>query len=556
MANCAAQAGFRPPNLMCRAISEAFRGNQQLAWAGLALVLALGMWVYRDVGGYAFVRLGDPALVSNNPYVNRGLDAEAVRWAFTFKESPNQPAEPLAPEQWAPLSMLSLALDVQVAGLDAAFHHRVNLCLHLLSTCLTFLFFHRLTRVPLLAVMVAAVFCIHPMHAESVAWISGRKDVLSTLLVLGALNLYLTCKLRPGGGGRGRWWWATLVCFAIACLAKPAAIVTPLLLLWIDAWLDRQRADGTPSRGLRFQIRQKMPFFLVMLAVAAMTIAMKLTHFSPSSGVAVSLLTRVLEIPFALLFYLERTLWPHYLFAHYERYPQPFAIATMVGVTVIAVISWGAWWLRDRAPEWWFGWGWFLICLLPAIGFTGADPSFTADRYTYLAHCGLAFAVLKSMARLIERWRGWFIPLLALNLIYLVRITPAAHEAASTWRDSETLLRHGVLAQPSSGRTWNHLGALLVERGELEEGVAYLKRSIELGGMIDAYYNLATATLGSGGSPQQAVLLLRECLRLDPGNGAAMELLGKLLGDPERIDLYDPDESRSLIERAQELKNK
>ena len=520
------------------------------------LVLLLGVWVYRDVGSFAFVQFDDPALVSNNPYVNRGLTADSLRWAFTFEESPGLHAEPLARELWSPLSFLSLALDVQIAGLDAAFHHRVNLYLHLLGTALTFLFFLRLTRLPLVAGMVAAVFCIHPMHAESVAWISERADLLSTLLVLGTLNLYLAWKLRPAGGGTWMWWGA-LSCFALACLARPVAVVTPLLLLWIDAWLDRANpapdAKQTAPRDLVARLRPKIAFLVVVVAVGVTSLAMKLVHSAAPSGPGANFWERVVEIPFALLFYLERTAWPHYLFPYYERYPQPFLIATMVGVILIAIVSWGAYWLRDRAPEWWFGWGWFLICLLPVIGFAYTGSSFTADRYTYLAHCGLAFAVVSSMARLVTRWPGWLIPVLVLNLFYLARIAPLAHRSASVWEDSETLFRQGVRAQPSSGKNWNHLGALLVDQGKVDEGIMHLKRSIELGGMPDAYYNLAVVTLSSGGSPGQAAKMLRECLRFDPENGRAMEMLGELLGDPEQVGLFDAEESRSLIERGRAL---
>ncbi|MGI9239620.1 MAG: hypothetical protein ACR2RV_02400 [Verrucomicrobiales bacterium] len=526
---------------------------------GLVLVLLLGSWVYRDVGDFKFVQFDDPALVNNNPYVNRGLTADSVRWAFTFQESEGLRAEPLARELWAPLSFLSLALDVQVAGLDPAVHHRVNLYLHLLGTCLAFVFFLRLTRQPLVAGMVAAVFCFHPMHAESVAWISERKDVLSTLFVLATLNLYLAWKLRSGGSGRPLWWGA-LLCFVLACLAKPMAVVTPLLLLWIDCWLDRRQpglaAAGSPRLSISEQLRQKAPFLVIMLATGVTTFAMKMAHSAAPSGPGSDLWGRVVEIPFALLFYIERTAWPHYLFPIYERYPQPFQIATLVGVIVVAVVSWGSFWLRERAPEWWFGWGWFIICLLPVIGFAYAGPSFTADRYTYLAHCGLAFAVVSSMLRLVARWPGWWIPVLLLNAFYLSRIAPIAHATAATWENSETLFRQGVRAQPSSGKNWNNLGALLVNQGKVDEGIMHLKRSIELGGMPDAYFNLAAVSLSRGGPPGQAAKMLRECLRYHPDSGAAMEMLGELLGNPEHVGLYDPEESRSLIERGRALQNR
>ncbi len=389
---------------MFRISSESPRGSQVVTWASLVLVLILGMWVYRDVGSYAFVQFDDPALVSNNPYVNRGLSADSVRWAFTFKESPGRHAEPLARELWAPLSFISLALDVQIAGLDAAFHHRVNLCMHLLGTCLTFIFFLRLTRLPLLAAMVAAVFCIHPMHAESVAWISERKDVLSTLLVLGTLNFYLAWKLRAAGGGRVLWWGA-LLCFGLACLAKPMAVVTPLLLLSTDAWLDRQRVaggaeEGSPRQSMPALLRQKLPFLVIMLAAAVAALAMKLAHAPAPTGtcgepvgqaggdplrpVVLPRADSLAPLPICPIRALPSALPDRDLDrGRPDRGDQ-------LGRLVVASACAGMVVRLGLVPD------------LPAPGdrIRVCRTSFTADRYTYLAHCGLAFAGSSG------HWRG------------------------------------------------------------------------------------------------------------------------------------------------------
>ena len=530
----------------------------------LVLVVVLGLWAFQDVGDFDFVQYDDPALIVNNPYVNRGLTADSIAWAFTFAESDDLRAEPFARELWAPLSFISLAADVQFAGLNPAVHHRVNLILHLISTCLAFLFFRRLTGSPLAAGIVAAVFCLHPMHVESVAWISERKDVLSAMFVLATLNLYLSwkrCGETSPGWRRPALWWAAIICFALACLAKPMAVITPLLLVWIDAWLDqtRSRANGREpeAQDLIRQVKEKLPFVIIMLLAAVTTFGMKLAHAAAPTGAGSHLWGRLLEIPFALLYYLQRTFWPYDLFPQYERYPHEFLYGTFAGVVVIAVISWGSWFLRRRAPEFWFGWGWFIICLLPVIGFAYAGPSFTADRYTYLAHCGLAFAVGVSIARLAKRHVASMIPALAACLLFLYWLAPLARSTSQNWRSSEPLFRHGVRVQGYSAKNWNNLGALLVAKGDIQGGVACLRRSIELGTVPDAHYNLASTYIAHGlGSPELTKGLLLQCIHLDPDNFAAMETLGKLLNEPQLEGIYDPEASRKWSERAAELQSR
>ncbi len=520
----------------------------RLALAALLAVLAGGMWTFRDVGRFDYVAFDDPALVTNNPYVNRGLTGDSIAWAFTFRKAADLPAEPMASELWAPLSFVSLALDVELGGLNPALHHRVNLCLHLLSTALVYLLFLRLTGRVFVAWAVAAVFCFHPMRAESVAWISERKDVLSGLLVMATLNLYLWWRTR---GGRGLW-WAAVATFALACLAKPAAVVAPLLLVWVDAWLGLNgRTDvGTPLR----QLREKAAFFAVMAAMAALALAMKLAHAPAPDGAGASLPGRLLEMPMALLFYLERTVLPKYLFASYGRYPHPFLIGSLVAVAVIALASYGAWRVRKRYPEWLFGSVWFLICLLPVLGFAYVGPSFTADRYTYLAHCGLAFAVSHAMTRLIDREPRWRPALVFLVAAYFVPLAGWCHAAVANWRDSGSLFLQGIEAQPGSAKNWNNMGAWAIGQGDARRGAQCLERAIAIGGEPDAFYNLARLINSDGRRPADAAALLRRCLADDPGHGWAMVELGTLLTDRESGEIYDPEEGRALIEKGEDLK--
>ena len=528
--------------------------NQPAAKSALPLFALLcviigGMWAYRDVGGFDYVNFDDPPLVTENPYVNRGLTADSLRWAFTFEESEGNRAEPMASELWAPLSFVSLALDVEIGGLDSSFQHRINLGLHLLSTALVFLFFHRLTGKIFVAWAVAAVFCFHPMRAESVVWISERKDVLSGFLVLCTLNLYLLWK----GRGKGRaLWWTALATFALACLAKPAAVVAPLLLLWVDAWLARgEKAASRPA--ILANIRSKAADFAVMIAMAGTTLFMKLAHAPSSGDGATSLGQRMLEIPMALLFYLERTVLPKYLFASYGRYPHPFWFASLIAVVVLVVVGVILWRTRKAYPEWLFGCLWFLIALLPMLGFAYVGPSFTADRYTYLAHCGIAFAVAHAMTRLAGRKREWRPILIVLTASYLVALAIWCHDTASAWKNSGTLFTQGVRAQPSSARNWNNLGAWLVGEGDARSGVHCLEQAIAIGGEPDAYFNLARHINSSGQRPSDAAELLRKCLAEDPDHGWAMIELGTLLTDPESGALHDLEAGRALIDKGTAL---
>ena len=525
-----------------------------LSVIALLLLLTGGYVVFGQVGGFKFVQFDDPALVTGNPYVNRGLTGDSVVWAFTFQESEGRPVEPLAREIWAPLAFLSHALDFQCFGEDPGRHHLVNLGLHLGSAALVFMLFYVLSDHPVVALLVAAVVCFHPMRVESVAWISERKGLLSGFFVLGALNFYALGVKKPGLADRGWLKAGTILAFILACLAKPTAIVTPLLMGVIDGWFSsRENVDLSNWRYWWDQVRVKWAYWAVSLLIGGVTVTLNAIHgHADGPGGDPGLRARLVRIPVTILFYLERTLWPSGLYPIYPAYPHSLVWGTILGIAVVVGMSILAWRRRRSAPEWLFGWLWFLVCLLPVMGFVHVGRSFTSDRYTYLAHAGLAFAMVQSLTTLMEKRRNLSPSILGLliGLVFLIGL--GSRQLAGIWRDSGRLFKRGILVQPDSASNWNNLGAWQTMSGDFEGGIGALRKAVELGSEPEAFYNLANALRYQGDDLAGAVALYRDCLRRDPAHARAMRDLGLVLTDPAAGILYDPIEGCPWLEKAGE----
>ncbi|MCP5540361.1 MAG: hypothetical protein H7A53_07605 [Akkermansiaceae bacterium] len=524
----------------------------------LGIVLAGGVAVFAQIGGFKFVQFDDPPLVTGNPYVASGLTLDSAVWAFTFREAPGRPpVEPMARELWAPLSFLSHALDVSLLGGDPGRHHLMSLALHLAATALVFALILGLSARPFAAALVAAVFCFHPMRVESVAWISERKDVLSGLFVLGALNLHALGARRPELAGRWFVKIGTPLLFLLACLAKPTVLVAPVLMLLIDGWFARRGRDpGANGTGgaIAFaarKIREKWPLWTIAILVAGVTIVLNRLHGHVADGAEPGLGDRLARLPAAIAFYLERTVWPARLFPVYPGYPRSFALGTVLGIAALAGLTALAWRGRAAFPEWLFGWLWFLVCLAPVLGIVHAGDSFTSDRYTYLAHIGLSYALAGSLARLMDE-RKKLAPLLLYPVLAVVfALGIAAHRVTRYWRDSTWLFERGARVQPDSAANWSNLGAWLAMTGNPQRGIYCLREAVRLGGEPEALYNLADTLRETGdGELAEIVALYRDCLSQNPEHAWAMRDLGRVLLEPAAGEFHDPEEGAALLEKA------
>ena len=495
-----------------------------------AAVALLATVPYLGVTEADFIGFDDPGYVVNNPMVNEGLRGEAVVEAFTTSRMAN----------WHPLTWVSHMLDVSLFGLDAGAHHLVNVALHGAAAVLLLLALVTLVGGGLWpAALVAALFAAHPLRAESVAWISERKDVLSGALFMACLLAYGRWAHRDGGRGEkpagGRLPTAALLLFALGLLAKPMVVTLPFVLLLLDAWpLGRVATRGWPAL-----LREKLPFFgLAALSVVATVLAQDAGHSIKSTGL-VSTGARLANAPVAVLHYVRDSLAPGEL-AFFYPHPAMVGEATstgalLAGLALLVGVTFAALVLRRAAPGVLVGWLWFLGTLVPVVGLVQVGEQCHADRYTYLPGVGLGIALAFGLAALARR-----VPAArpAIVVVALAAVTHAAWRTpaqVATWQDSRTLYEHALTVAPDNPVVLTLLGALELDAGELDGAREHLEAAVALQPrLVKAHYNLGSAHLAAG-DEAAAEAAFGRVLALAPEHSEAHNNLGVLLAGQGRL---------------------
>jgi tetratricopeptide (TPR) repeat protein len=483
----------------------------------LIAILVATVAVYAQVVQFGFVSWDDPLYVTGNGQVRHGLSAQGAAWALTARDDSN----------WLPLTWLSHMLDVSLFGSWAGGHHLTNLLLHVTNTALLFSLLLIATREWLPSAFVAALFALHPLHVEVVAWISQRKELLSTGFGLLAALGYVTWT-RRGGALR---YAALLISFTAALASKQMLVTLPFALLLFDYWpLDRARL------GARRLLGEKLPLFA--LSAAASAIAFASQQLSRHQAPDVPLAARLAHVAVAPLRYLELALWPSPLSVLYphpyapELGGEPWGAATVAAsVAALGAIT-AAMLAARRRPYLAVGWLWFLGTLVPVIGLVQIGPQGFADRYTYVPLVGpfiaLAWGARDAIAARgagpVLRAAAW-----GLAVALLVSIGAASHARARVWRDSESLYLASLAATPRNPVLLYNLGLLRSQQGRIEEAA----RSYEAALAIDPEHPAANNNLGNiqlrAGDPDGAIAHYRAALRRAPDDAETLQNLGRVL---------------------------
>ena len=499
-----------------------------------ALVVAIVL-VFGQSVGFDFVDWDDPTYVSNNPRVLEGLSVEGLRWSLTTVHA----------SIWLPLSWLSHMLDVELFGTWAGGHHLTNVVLHAVNAVLLLLWLGRATGRPARAAVVAAIWALHPLRVESVAWVTERKDVLSALFFLSALLAYDRWIRNPRAANYA---WVT-GCLLLSLLAKPMAVTLPVVLLLLDSWpYDR-------LRRFRASLAEKLPWFGICGALAVLALWL----VSPGAGVVsdegIPVHFRIANAVVSYLRYLGLTLWPVGLSALYPH-PNllggtPWSLYQIVGAGfVLAALTAWALKVRRSGPATTMGWAWYLVMLLPVIGLVQAGEQALADRFTYLPQIGLLVAMVWAAADLAER-RGWLQAArgrsvaLAATLAVLVLATLASRQC-TMWRDSETLFARSLEATPRNPIVLRNLARARRLAGNYVSAEELLRRALELRPIfgqarIDLAYLLAD--LGRFAEAQQQADL---AIANDPKLVSAYLLRGELLTAAGKEELARHEYAKAL----------
>jgi Tfp pilus assembly protein PilF len=533
-----------------------------------SLLSFLTFAVFWGVLGNDFINYDDFQYVTDNRHVTSGLSIENAVWAFTSGYAAN----------WHPITWLSHMLDVELFGMNPQGHHLMNLLLHTANVCLLFLLLNKITGTVWRSVVVAALFAIHPLHVESVAWVAERKDVLSTCFAMLAMLLYTCYVQRPT-----TWRYLALcVCFALGLMSKPMLVTLPFVLLLIDYWplrrIDPWRMDDSIGEQ-PYQLANKLPIsklFMEKLPLFALAVLSSCITIFVQKGESLHTLEvtplsfRLANALVAYLRYLGKTVWPSDLAVLYPL-PQTIPVLhSMISALLLLLISYCAFLLSRRRPYILIGWLWFLGTLLPVIGIVQVGLQSMADRYTYFPLIGVFILIVWGAADLVAHKPAWRIPLALATVGILTAYSAVTWSYVRCWVNSTTLFSHAIAASPDNYYAHYMLGKALYEDNLFEDALANYVRVRQLNprfadvyvnmGIIYAkqgklseaindfttalslkpgskyvHYNIAVA-LQAQGRVDEAMMHYFEVLRLDPENVGGHYNLGVALMGLKRWD--------------------
>jgi lipoprotein NlpI len=488
-------------------------------WIVALALMAPILFAYWQAGEFSFVSLDDDQYVYENPHVQQGLTAEGAAWAFTTFEASN----------WHPLTWLSHMADVELFSLDAGWHHRVNLLLHLLNTALLFLVLREMTGGLWQSAFVAGLFGVHPLHVESVAWVAERKDLLSTLFWILTMGAYVRYVRSPGVGR----YLLMAAFFAAGLMCKPMIVTLPFVLLLLDWWpLKRFGPERFFFRQVSRLVREKIPLLALSAASCVITIIAQI------EGGAVKLLSHVppgLRISNAIVSYvkyLEKAIWPASLAVFY---PHPGSIGADIpawhiagAVLLLVVISYLVLREHERRPFLAVGWLWYLGTLVPVIGFVQVGGQALADRYTYVPLTGIFLLVAWGGPEVFGGWRYRKVALSVAFVVAVAALIVVTRDQASTWRNNFRLFGHALRVTEKNWLAWNNLGVAYGHANESTMSIAcYLEAVRVKPDYAKAYNNLGIARSRQG-LQDEAEGMFRYATRLDPEFAAAYYNLGRI----------------------------
>jgi tetratricopeptide (TPR) repeat protein len=470
---------------------------------GLALITLAVYWpMMRD----GFVNFDDRQYIAENPHVTSGITASNIAWAFKSGEQSN----------WHPLTWISHMLDCQMFGLNPAGHHFVNLFFHIANTLLLFLLLNRVTGATWRSAFVAALFAWHPMHVESVAWASERKDVLSAFFFLLTLLAWaqFSSKSKTQSANAKTFYVLALVFFACGLMSKPMLVTLPFVLLLMDFW-PLQRVDGLTPRRIAQLVIEKIPFFVLSVVASVVT-------YLVQSKEAVShpaFQTHIANIFVSYVRYIGKLIWPADLSVIYplpRHIPMLPAIAAALLLLIVSILIIQ----QTRRHAYLFtGWFWFLGMLVPTIGIVQVGSAAMADRYTYLPGIGFFILIAWGISDLLNRMPQWkkFLPVAA--SIALVGSLGATPVQIGYWQNSLKLFYHAVEVTSDNYSAENSLGKAFEESGDNQRAlICYSNSVVAEPKFPPSQYNLAVCLL-SLGRTNEALEHFRICAQF-PGHNA------------------------------------
>jgi len=504
--------------------SRGFRAYvQERRWPLAVLLAALALALYWPATRNGFVAYDDDVYVTGNPHVRDGIHAETFAWALTSIEASN----------WHPLTWLSHALDSELYGLEPAGHHLTSVLIHALNAALLFLVLRQLTGAVWRSALVAALFAVHPLNVESVAWVAERKTVLCTLFWLLTLLAYGRHARAPG------WisYLGVVAGLALALMSKAMAVTLPCVLALLDVWPLSRWTGRRSSSKLAASLLEKLPLFAMAAGASVLAVKAQAAAGSIVGVAAIPWSARLANALVSYLAYVEKTVWPSHLAVFYPHPvgSLPAARVALALVTVAAASALAFAW-RRRAPWLPIGWLWYLGTLVPVIGLVQVGTQAMADRYAYIPLIGLFLILAWGAAAAASRAaRGPQIAAAMAGAV-LLGLSLATLRQIGVWRDSLTLFESTVRSAPDAWLAHYNLGNAYADQGREADAASAFRETIRLSPRFArAHNNLGKALDALGRSPE-AMASYREAIRLKPELAEAHNNLGvdeDIAGDRE-----------------------
>jgi tetratricopeptide (TPR) repeat protein len=485
------------------------------------LLVMVTFAVYWQVRNYAFVHIDDSQYVTENQHVQDGLSIESIIWAFSSQHAAN----------WHPITWLSHMLDIELYGLNPGAHHQTNLIFHIANALLLFFAFRKMTSNLWQSGFVAALFALHPLHVESVAWVAERKDVLSTFFWMLTMFSYARYAAHPGINR----YLPVVGFFLLGLMAKPMLVTLPFVLLLLDFWpLRRMQFNAPADDGHKLQQRsqgllifwEKIPLFSLAVASSVMTFLAQKSGGAVGSMELYPLTTRVANALVAYVKYIGKMIWPANLAVFYpysESLPgwQVIGAGALLGLITFAAI-------RSFGQRPWFvvGWLWFLGTLVPVIGLVQVGLQAMADRYTYIPLIGVFIIVAWGVPELLHRWRHKekLLGLTAISVIIMLGIT--SWMQTRYWENNHALFKHALDVTEKNYLAHNAFGNALKEEGKSSEAIRHYLRALEIRPDYAAPHYSIGHTLAAKGNYEDATNHFQKALQIKPDYAEAHDNLG------------------------------
>jgi protein O-mannosyl-transferase len=471
------------------------QGRQKLiVYVVLVLVTLAVFW---QVNQYDFIILDDDVYVTANSHIKSGITLDGIRWAFGTTYA----------EFWQPLIWLSFMFDYQLHGLNAGGYHLTNLILHIMSTLLLFWFFNRMTGAIWKSAFVAAFFALHPLHVESVAWITERKDTLSAFFWMLTLCLYVYYTEKPVI----KRYLLVLFSFACALMSKPIVVTLPVVMILLDYWPLR-RFESHKTNLISLQLKEKAPFFILSMVFSIMTAY--LHSNTPIERFPLDL--RLANALVSLATYLENTFWPHDMGIFYP-FPTQIPLWQIIGASLLIIfISVTVIVMVKRLPYLFTGWMWFTIAIAPVIGIIQDSGQAMADRYHYIPSIGIGMMLAWGIPLLIPNETRRKKILFPLGIAFLAIMSFITWQQCGYWKNSVELFKKNLRATNNNFVAHNGLATALVGEGKNVEAIYHCNAAIRFyPNYRDAYNNRGVA-YDQLGQYQRAIEDYNKAIRISP----------------------------------------